>query len=129
MRNNTDTPSSDFTVRAEKLERAVVVSLAGEMDTAVVPHAINELRAVTDNEEGPVVLDVRGLTYIDTSGLGILDSIRAKLARQGRPLVAVGCHGVFEKTLRMARLHEDIPCFTSVEEAVAYAVQMWAPEG
>lgn len=98
-----------------------MVELHGEFDIAEVPLAIIELRKALTPEAGVVILDVRELTYIDSAGLALLASTRAALKQDGRAMVAVGCHGIFEKVLRLTQLDRDIPCFGAVEEAIAYA--------
>jgi anti-sigma B factor antagonist len=118
---STETRSTDFAVNTKKLERATVVELTGEFDIAEVPLAIVELRKALTPESGMVILDVRDLSYIDSAGLAVLASTRAALKQEGRAMVAVGCHGIFEKVLRLTQLDRDIPCFSAVEEAIAFA--------
>ena len=118
---STNTQPSDFAVHTQKLDNATVVELQGEFDIAEVPQAIIELRKALTPDAGLIILDVRELTYIDSAGLAVVASTRAALKQSGRGMVAVGCHGIFEKVLHMTQLDRDIPCFGSVEDAVQAA--------
>ncbi|MDO8586396.1 MAG: STAS domain-containing protein [Armatimonadota bacterium] len=118
---STGTQSSDFAIRTEKLDNATVVALTGELDIAETPNLIVELRHVLARDRGPVILDVRELTYIDSSALAVIASTRAALRREKRNMAAVGCHGIFEKILHITQLDREVACFASVEDAIEAA--------
>ena len=67
---------------------AVVVTIRGEVDLATAPELESCLqRAFTDGPDG-VVLDLEGLTFIDSSGLRVLVAL-AKDARSRRRVTHV----------------------------------------
>jgi len=115
---STETQPSEFTVHTEKLDEATLVVFAGELDIAEVPRLILELRRVMTHETGPVVFDVRNLAYIDSAGLSVVATTAVKLREQGRGVVALGCHGILEKILRVTQLNRELECFATVEEAL-----------
>jgi len=117
---STNVQPTDFAMRTEKAEGATVVVLTGEFDIAAVPSAIKELRALVTHGKGPVLLDVRGLTYIDSSGLGVIASTRAALVQDGRNLFPVGSHGIFQKALRLTQLDRELVCFPTMEDALRH---------
>ena len=58
-----------FKVHSEARDGAVVVVASGEIDLATSP----ELRsALTDHEAPKLILDLRKVTFIDSSGLGVI---------------------------------------------------------
>ena len=62
-----DTPTS-FSVGIERRGPAVVASPSGDLDMATLPR----LRAAVEREHAngePLVLDLRGLAFLDTSGM------------------------------------------------------------
>lgn len=115
---STETQPSEFAVHTEKLDEASLVVLSGELDIAEAPRLILELRRVMTQHTGPVVFDVRKLTYIDSSGLSVVATTAVKLREQKRGVAAVGCHGILEKTLQITHLNRELECFPTIEEAL-----------
>ena len=64
-----------------------------------------------------VILDLSGLTYIDSAGVGIVAMCFGKLNKSGGTLRVAGATGYVEETLRMTHLHEVIQLFPTVEAA------------
>jgi anti-sigma B factor antagonist len=64
----------------------VRVSVAGEIDAASAPRLLRMLDEVTSLSAGAVVLDMSGVSFIDSTGLRILVVLKQRLAAQRRPL-------------------------------------------
>jgi anti-anti-sigma factor len=60
-----------FNVRCEPRAGAVVVVAVGEIDLASSPQ-LREALVAPDAQASTVVLDLRGVTFIDSSGLGVI---------------------------------------------------------
>ncbi len=80
------------------------VSLSGSMyveDSASVREKLIELM-----EEGAVNLtfDLSGLTYIDSSGLGVLISLHKRCLQKGGRMVITGLRGMVEELFKLTRL-------------------------
>ena len=60
----------EFSVTTASLDGAMVVSVAGELDMQTAPQLQEALVACDGNQ--PVVVDVTGLTFIDSSGLHVI---------------------------------------------------------
>jgi len=60
------------------------VILAGEIDFSVTHKVRERLMAVVDTDAPEIVLDMAGLSYIDSSGLALLIELRKILAESGR---------------------------------------------
>jgi anti-anti-sigma factor len=61
-----------------------VVRLVGEIDLANV--AEHRERILAAGSERPVVLDLDAITYLDSSGIGMLDEVASAFAENGWPL-------------------------------------------
>jgi len=71
---------------ADELEIHVsgdTVTVAGEIDVATAPQLTAAIASVT---EGPVVVDLSGVEFIDSSGIGALVAAHQLLAAAGREL-------------------------------------------
>jgi anti-anti-sigma factor len=75
-----------FTVATERAGEATAVRLDGELDMAgtfVLEPRLDEL--VADPPEGGVVVDLRGLSFIDSTGLAALIGAHERLEHAGVP--------------------------------------------
>ena len=61
---------------------ATVISVEGELDMASAP----ELERLLDGQRGPVLLDLRSLHFIDSSGLRLLVGAEERSRRDGLDL-------------------------------------------
>ena len=68
----------------------LVLCLAGELDFATVGPVRARLREL---EDGPVVLDLSGVTFTDSTGLALLLEERARARRRGAPFRVRGAGG------------------------------------
>ena len=60
-------------VRCERVGERVVVELSGELDHASAAGARREIdRWIEDSGVREVVFDLKGLTFMDSSGLGVI---------------------------------------------------------
>ncbi|MFE7276088.1 STAS domain-containing protein [Streptomyces sp. NPDC057623] len=81
-----------------------VVELRGEIDLLAAPALAARLDALTAGTSPDLVLDLRAVSFIDCSGLGVLCRARNRvLARQGR-LRLVAHNARFRRVLRLAGL-------------------------
>jgi anti-anti-sigma factor len=72
-----------FKVHCEPREGSVLVVASGEIDLATSPHLRAELRK--EEAQAPnVVLDLRAVTFIDSSGLGVIVGQQKRAQEEGR---------------------------------------------
>lgn len=70
-----------FNVKTELGEKACTVYLSGELDLSVAPDFRLVMEPLVDDSEIDLIVDMKDLKYIDSTGIGILLSILK--ARQG----------------------------------------------
>jgi anti-sigma B factor antagonist len=63
------------------------VVLAGELDGATAPFLVRTLVEVNDTLEGDLVLDIKQLSFIDSTGLSVFVSQQKKLFSKGKRMV------------------------------------------
>lgn len=63
-----------------------VVSLAGDLDTATLPPCRASLLGALHTDPEALVIDLRDLRFMDSSGLGLLVEIRRQAIDRGVPL-------------------------------------------
>ena len=97
-----------FAIRIEEAEGTVRIGLDGELDIATTPGAEFELRRIERGPARVIVIDLRGITFMDSTGLRLLVSADAR-ARDGEHRLAIvrgpdTVHRVLELTGLDARL-------------------------
>jgi anti-anti-sigma factor len=102
----------------EKLDGAVCLKVSGELDIANV--AVFQTHLKEASLDDSVILDFRGLRYLDSSGIKALLSAQRNLARSGRRLVIAGPSEMVRRVFSVLDVERVIPMFATVEEALAY---------
>jgi anti-anti-sigma factor len=100
------------------LTEPVVIAPEGEIDIARVA----EFRDALSRAEGAsaVIVDLSGVSFIDSSGIGAVVDLYNRLRRDGRQLAVVAPAGtVAAVLLNLAGLQSRIPIFPTREAAMA----------
>ena len=95
-----------FTVRTEVHGDASVVVPTGELDLATAPALEEALARSFDSGSARVVLDLRELEFIDSSGLRTLLTARRQSEDAGTQFSLVAGHRGLERTLEIAGVHK-----------------------
>ena len=82
----------DFGLVDEAVDEAThVVSLRGEIDASTAPKLGSRLFGLADEGKRAVVVDLSGVTFIDSTGIGVLLNAATQFAgRHGQLVVACG---------------------------------------
>ena len=95
-----------FSVRTEQHGEAAVIVPTGELDLATAPALEDALRRAFGGDSARVVLDLRELEFIDSSGLRTLLSARRQSEDAGTQFSLVAGHRALERTLEIAGVHK-----------------------
>ena len=77
------------------------------------------VRELLDKDQKKLVFDLSGVTYIDSTGLGIITFCSASASQAGGGMRVAGATGLAQKLFRITRLDTIIGVFPTVEEACA----------
>ena len=103
----------DFEVDIRAEDRGTVVTVAGELDVASSQVLERELRQL--HEVPVVVVDLRGLTFIDSTGLGVLVRAHQVAREHGRRFGLVRGNGQVSRLLSLTGLDEELLVADSAE--------------
>ena len=78
-----------FDVQTKSEPYGVLASLSGEIDLSTVEGVESELRAAMDSGNGGVAVDLREVSFLDSSGLRLLLRLHKELGDEGRRLIVV----------------------------------------
>jgi anti-anti-sigma factor len=81
----------------------VVIELKGEAEMSTVD-PLRAALADAQQGEGPVVVDLRGVTFMDSTALSALLNAQRRLTRAGRKLSLIVVPGAVARILEVTRL-------------------------
>jgi len=81
-------PPEDFSISAEDRDGRVHISLGGELDIATAPELERLVNERIDAGQ-EVVVDLRGLEFMDSSGIRVLVAAHARAGRAGTRVFVV----------------------------------------
>jgi anti-anti-sigma factor len=77
---------SHFRVEVRNADDTTVISVSGELDLASSPALDEELERVAQSEAQVVVVDLRNLEFMDSTGLSVLVRAHQRAEENGRRL-------------------------------------------
>ena len=98
----------------------LTIYLGGEIDHCAAKKLKNEIEKIIHQSNGkPIVLDFSDVTFMDSSGVGMLIGRYKTTSSCGGKLYASGLHISVERLYRMAGLHRIIPIIQDERKADA----------
>jgi anti-sigma B factor antagonist len=112
----------DVSVTTVKTEGGVsVVQVAGEVDVYTAPTLRQHLRDATASGSGGIVVDMTGVTFLDSTGLGVLVGAMGRVREADGSMRLVVTSDHILKVLRITGLDALIPVDADLDTAVAAA--------
>jgi anti-sigma B factor antagonist len=74
---------SQFRVEVQRQGRAAVIAVAGELDLATGPQLEAELGDISPSDTELVIVDLRKLEFMDSTGLSIIVRAHQRLSGEG----------------------------------------------
>ena len=96
-----------------------MVSVSGEIDASTEQRFRDGLTSVLSDGVIRVVVDLAGVAFLASAGIGVLMGVRRVLADGGGMLVLAAPHGEVAQVLAMTGVSDVIPVASSVADAVA----------
>ena len=108
-----------FSVRLERSAPVVVISATGEVDASTVGQLDGLFETAVTKYEGHVVLELEGITFIDSTGISSLVAGLRRLNRSRRRL-ALACtsEGAVGRALQVTGLDHTFELHASTADAV-----------
>jgi anti-sigma B factor antagonist len=107
-------------LNTRKLNGHIIVEASGKLERGEPIVDLRELTKRLTSEGGRhVILDMDGITYVDSSGLGLLLSIYATIRNQGGELKLLNVGPRVQELLKMTKLIEVFEIFDDEQQAIA----------
>jgi anti-sigma B factor antagonist len=101
--------SSECSIEAERHLDTSIVRLHGEFDLAAEKRFTDELGSLLDRPTATLVLDLRGLTFMDSTGLRVLVSLHNQAEQDGFDFAVLCDDGNVRNVLRETRMDRVLP--------------------
>jgi anti-anti-sigma factor len=93
-------------VRTERRDDRLLIALAGELDLVNAPRWEEQLGELEADSPGTLILDLRGITFIDSTGLRAVISADQRARSAGRRLVVVGGAEAVDRLFAVTQLDQ-----------------------
>lgn len=97
-----------------------MLPLKGEIDLHVFPEITASFDALIEKKPKHLVVDVSGVTYIDSAGLAALVLAMQKVEAYGGRFSLAGLQPIVRSIFRMSRLDEVFQIFTNADAALTH---------
>jgi len=104
-------------VRTRREGESLVVHLAGEVDLRTSPELRQRLLESLESRPPRVIVDLRGVSYIDSSGVGTLVEMKRRADGNGASVVLVGLQPRVRSVFEITRLDTFFHIVETLEEA------------
>ena len=95
-----------------------VLDVVGEIDVYTAPQFREAVNQILEGGQKHLVINMAGVTYMDSSGFGTLLSATKRLRPSGGTVNLVKCTAAIDRILRITRLDAIFSVFDSVEDAM-----------
>lgn len=109
---------SQFRVEVERHGPAAVIAVAGELDLATGPQLESELDGISLSDTELVIVDLRDLEFMDSTGLSIIVRAHQRLTREGCRLGLVRGSPQVQRLLDLTGVADRIALVTRPEDLI-----------
>ena len=97
----------------------IQVVLRGELDLSTVEKVESEIDAAQTGEEKVLVLDLSGLTFLDSTGLRLMVTADQRAQKAGRRLVIVKGPETVQRVFSITKLDETLEMVDDLSEVAS----------
>jgi anti-sigma B factor antagonist len=110
---------SNFGVEVRDGERAVVIGVSGELDLASSPELQRELDRGTSSDAELLIIDLRRLEFMDSTGLSVLVRAHQRATESGKRLAVVKGPQQVQRLLSLTGVADRLTVVDTPEELLA----------
>lgn len=107
----------ELDLRVQHFDNRAVVHVGGEVDLDTCPQLRDALAALVDQGIYQVVVDLERVTFLDSSGIGVLVSAYRRIREHGGSLGLFAPSEKVRRVLELTRVTTLLPICTELEEA------------
>lgn len=97
---------------------AAIIVLEGEVDISVTDLVRGKFRKLVDERKKAILVDMTRVSYIDSSGLGLLVETMQEMEKYSGEIKLFGLTGDVRKVFELTRLNKFFDIFNTEKEAL-----------
>ncbi len=109
---------SNLLIDVSREGERVVLRLDGELDLASVPLLEREVELAMRDDTASIVLDLRGLEFLDSTGLRTILLLDKRSSERGQPFALVRGSEQVQRLMSMTRVDEHLKIIATPEETL-----------
>lgn len=103
----------------QKNEHVTIIDIQGGLTAAAETDLLETFSQVSDAGARVIILGFEGLTYMNSSGIGLLVRMVIRAQRQAQQVLAFGLQDHFRRIFELTRLQEVIRVYDSEADAMS----------
>ena len=107
---------SDFLVDTQSSSRAITLTLSGELDLLSAPALERALERLPESDAELIIVDLRGLAFMDSTGLHLLVQVQQKAHASGRRLVLIKGSEQVQRLFELTGVTDNLTIVESADE-------------
>jgi anti-anti-sigma factor len=104
---------------AHRADNIAHICLVGKLDPYATQTMGDRFRAETASHQGPVIVDLSGVTFVTSLGIGLIIDCADTVQKRGDHMVLIPPGGHAHEVFRKTGVYMIVPAAESVEAAVA----------
>jgi anti-sigma B factor antagonist len=113
-----DAVQSHFRVDVQRNAHAIVLAVSGELDLSSSTALEEEIAGAIDSDASLVIVDLRGLEFIDSTGLGVLVKANQRALDEDRSFGLVRGGSQVQRLLSLTGLADRLKIADTPEELI-----------
>ena len=113
----------NFDLHSETRDENVLVRIRGDFDVQVAARATDALAELESRAPSSLVIDLRELSFMDSSGMGVIAGAHARATAAGRRFAVVAPPAGVRQAFEISGLDEVVP----IVDDLAQAFPDWSP--
>jgi anti-sigma B factor antagonist len=109
---------TNFTVTIRQAGPISLLDVAGRLTSFEIGALRDSISRLLKQDRKNIVLNLSGLQYLDSSGIGELARVYVSVVKEGGQMKVVGLSPKVEEILKITQLYRVFPEFPSEEEAL-----------
>jgi anti-sigma B factor antagonist len=103
-----------FELDVERRDDATIVRVRGEFDLAAERPCVEFFRQLEDGQKGELILDLREVTFLDSTGLRLILDLWNRSREEGFDLAVLPGTGSVQRLFELTGLDRVLPIITGV---------------
>ena len=109
-------PAGTMQISSSVVDNRPVVKVSGDVDLRTSPRLRAVLMEMAHKTPGTLLIDLSGVDYMDSSGVGTMVYVKREVERGGRRLILIGLQPRVRSVLEITHLDKFFTIATSIDE-------------